>query len=102
MIFVIITKGCLYLCINYTDYTMAKKLICEECSYHSLIFTAENIKAIRKIQARYVEQGKQRSVETVVNTMLSEWRVDRQIEQIEIQKADDSNNKQAENITKKK
>ncbi len=61
---------------------MAKKLICEECSYHSLVFTAENNQAIRKEQAKYILEGKRRSIEQIVNKIITEWRVDRGVEKL--------------------
>lgn len=81
---------------------MAKKVVCEQCGHHSIVMTAENEQAIRNEQAKYILQGKKRSIEQIVNRMITEWRVDRNVEDILYApdykpKADDGNNKQAEN-----
>jgi len=86
----------------YTTYTMAKKLVCEECSYHSIVFTEENTKIIRQEQSKYILQGKRRSVEQIVNRMILEWNVDRKVEQLENIKADEDSKKQKKDSTNKK
>lgn len=84
---------------------MAKKLVCEQCGHHSIVMTAENEQAIRNEQAKYILQGKKRSIEQIVNRMITEWRVDRNVEDIlyapDYKKKADENSK-AESKTKKK
>lgn len=81
---------------------MSKKIVCDSCGYHSAVFTQENNQAILNEQAKYLTQGKRRSIEQILNKIVMEWRVDRSVEIITNIKADDSNNKQAESGNTKK
>jgi hypothetical protein len=61
--------------ISYMSYKRkTKKEICPDCGYWAIQFTPENSKKLLGIKGMFLIEGKQRSIEQIVNKIISEYK----------------------------
>lgn len=54
-----------------------KKIDCPECSTHTITINPSNTKVIADFKAEYLANGRRRSVEQIVNKIISEWAINK-------------------------